>query len=157
MKAIVLWQPWASLMAAGLKRNETRGRPWSFVGDVAICAAALRWRTDVPNYAETALCRMWEHRKLFGDFKGIKELYDSLPFGKVVCVVRKTGCVPTSGDNGDDRSLTPLELDLGDYSPGRFYYPTADLRPLVRPVGVRGGQFVFDLDPGTEAAVRRQL
>src|SRR5690242_8554312 len=59
IKAISLWQPWASLMAIEAKRNETRGKPWKYQGDVAIHAAKLYWRENVPEYAITALTWLW--------------------------------------------------------------------------------------------------
>jgi len=160
VKALVLHQPWASLMAAGLKRNETRSRPWRYDGDFAVCASATRWRTSVPDGAAKALLTLWEHRQLFDGWesaKDVRELYGLLPFGAVVCVVRKVGCFPTESVALAHLRNGSRELNLGDYSPGRWYYPTTDLRKLARPVGVRGRQFVFDLDPGTAGAVRRQL
>ena len=39
MKAISLWQPRASAMAHGLKRNETRGHLTRYLGDLVICSA----------------------------------------------------------------------------------------------------------------------
>ncbi|TRU31740.1 MAG: ASCH domain-containing protein [Microcystis aeruginosa Ma_QC_B_20070730_S2] len=39
MKAISLWQPWASLVANGLKLYETRGWPTKYRGVLAIHAA----------------------------------------------------------------------------------------------------------------------
>ena len=40
MKAISLWQPWASAIALGLKKIETRSRPSRCFGNLAICARA---------------------------------------------------------------------------------------------------------------------
>lgn len=45
MRAITLWQPWASLMAEGIKTIETRGRahPWrSAIGETIAIHAAVR-------------------------------------------------------------------------------------------------------------------
>ena len=39
MKAITLWDPWASAMALELKRNETRGWSTPYRGPLAIHAA----------------------------------------------------------------------------------------------------------------------
>lgn len=39
IKALSIWQPWASLVAAGVKRHETRHRATSYRGPVAIHAA----------------------------------------------------------------------------------------------------------------------
>lgn len=158
LRAISLWQPWASLVAIEAKRNETRPRPWNFDGEVAIHAAKLCWRDAVPEYAVPALTHLWANRARFdGYHANIFDLYLSLPFGKVVCVVDKRGCVATGDDNGDDRSLTRQEIELGDYSPGRFYYPLRNCRRLREPVTCTGAQGIFLLPPEVEAAVRGQL
>lgn len=163
MKAIVLYQPYATLMAIGVKKNETRPRPWAHVGDVAICAAKLKWTTEVPEWAIPALEELWAHRRLVDPLylkmpgKSIQTVYNELPFGKVVCVVEKTGCVSTNDDNGDDRSLTPVELKVGNYEPNRFYYSTKNVRRLTTPVRVIGSQGVFELPATVESLVRRQL
>jgi len=158
MKALSLTQPWASLMAIGAKVNETRGWPCAYDGDIAICSTKEYWRNDVPEYAFKALKILWHHRDDFTGHNGnIKDLYDSLPFGKVVCVVEKYGCVSTDDDNGDDRSLTVEEVGLGDYSPGRFYYPTRNLRRLKEPVPIKGMQGLFNLPPEVEALVLKNL
>lgn len=161
MRALCLTQPWASLMALGLKRNETRSKPLAFNGDIAICATKEIWKQAVPEYAAEALQVMWEHRELFqkayGYASNVRDLYFNLPFGQVVCVVTKTGCVACSDDNGDDRSLTPLELRLGGYSRGRFYYPTNNLRRLESPVKVNGKQGVFFLPEDIELKVIGQI
>lgn len=50
LKAITLWEPWASLMAIGAKKNETRGCWTKHRGDIAIHAlnvavwALLAWK-----------------------------------------------------------------------------------------------------------------
>lgn len=161
MKAISLWQPWASLMAIGVKRNETRPRAFSNHNDLAICAAKLYWRNGVPEYAITALNSLYMNRAKLGTkfeaMNSVKDVYDALPFGAVVCVVTQNGCVATNDDNGDDRSLTPVELQLGDYSPGRFYYPTSNCRPLRVPVAVIGSQGIFTLPPSVELEVIKNL
>lgn len=158
MKALVLHQPWASLMAIGAKINETRSWPIAYRGDLAICAAKAYWRNNVPGYAENALMRLWSFRDKFPGYHGnVKDLYDSLPFGMVTCVVTKTNCLSTNDDNGDDRSLTALELDLGNYSADRFYCPTTNLRKLIELVPVKGRQGLFNLSDSEAESVRCQL
>ena len=145
-------------MALNLKHNETRSRALAYRGDIAICATREKWIKDVPEYAMPALKILWEHRSLVPGYHGnIRDLYLALPFGKCVCVVEKIGCVSTNDDNGDDRSLTPTELELGDYSVNRFYYPTTNLRVLRTPVSVIGKQGLFELPPDIEAAIRTQI
>jgi hypothetical protein len=160
-KSISLWQPWASLVACGAKVNETRPRPWAYKGDVAICSAKPCWKNDVPDYAIPALQWLWKFKDQFpGYYSNVHDLYMSLPFGAVLCVVEKTGCASTNDDNGyEHRSacLTSQELALGDYSADRFYYPTRNCRRLKTPVPVIGRQGFFNLPPDVEAAVRKQL
>jgi len=157
MKALSLHQPWASLMAIGAKVNETRSRAWDYKGDVAIHAAKLFWKNGAPDYAIPALTQLWLHRHKFpGTHRDVEALYKSLPFGAVVCVVEKTGCISTNDDNGEDRSLTALEVKLGDYSANRFYYPTRNLRRLKVPVIVSGSQGVWELPSHIENLVQDQ-
>lgn len=73
------------------------------------------------------------------------------------CVVEKTDCISTNDDNGDDRSLTPMELELGNYDSNRFYYPTKNCRRLKEPVSVSGFQGIFFLPPDVEKAVMAQI
>lgn len=52
MKAITLWQPWASLVACGAKKFETRSWATSYRGEIAIHAAARKCETkDIPAFA----------------------------------------------------------------------------------------------------------
>lgn len=158
MRALSLHQPWASLMAVEAKRNETRGRPLAYVGELAIHAAKFKFGEDVPCYAQAALTWLWSLRDQFPHYgSNVRDLYYALPFGAVVCVVDKTGCVSTDDDNGYDRSLTEQELQLGDYSPGRFYYPTTNCRRLIEPVKCNGRQGLFTLPTDVEALIRAKL
>lgn len=140
MKAVTLWQPWASAMAHGLKQNETRSWPTSHRGDLAICSAKRR-----PTLADCGDPATLERALQF-------------PFGCVVCVVRVVECVPTRmfGPDGG-RRLSPQEFDLGDYSLGRFAWVTQDCRRLARPVPVVGRQGLFELPPEVQRAVRAQI
>lgn len=57
MKAITIWQPWASLIACGAKKYETRGWPTKYRGPIAIHAAAKDPRTlpqEAGNMAKVA-------------------------------------------------------------------------------------------------------
>src|SRR4051812_2579174 len=94
MKAITLWQPWASLIADGRKTIETRPRPWHYLGSIAIHAG---------QRVDRAAC--------------IKFGYDpdTIVRGAVVCVVKHDGCAKFGPD-----FVAPDEY--GDYTPGRYGY-----------------------------------
>jgi hypothetical protein len=139
MKALTLWQPYASAMALALKRNETRPRRWMTLNcDVAICAAMRTLDTD-----GLALARL----------HGIP--VNGMPFGKVLCVVFMQSAQPSHLFG--EAELTPMEYQFGDYSAGRWIYTTGLLRRLTEPVPVIGRQGLFNLPPDVEANVREQL
>ena len=61
MKAITIWQPWASLIACGAKKYETRSWPTKYRGPIAIHAAAKDPRT-LPREVREALGRYAGYR-----------------------------------------------------------------------------------------------
>ncbi len=134
MKAITLWEPWATAMALGRKRNETRSWPTQHRGDLVICAA--KRRMDIPQV------------HLMMNVVQPPPGYE-VPYGHAVCVVRLYACQTTRSV-----AANALEVMLGDYSEGRWAWLTCDLRPLRRPVPVKGMQGIFELSPGEEADVR---
>lgn len=128
MKILSLWQPWATFMAIGHKRNETRSWPTSYRGLLAIHAAkntsALEDADDILSEAGFDM----EGRTTVGGTKW--------PLGKIVAVVRLVDCVRT--EDIRDR-LTKCERAMGDYSDGRFAWVTEDLKKLD-PIPWRGMQ-----------------
>ena len=125
MKAISLWQPWASAMARGDKRNETRSWAISHRGDLLICSAKRR-----PTRDETG-----------------SENFDAamaLPYGFALCVVEVFDCRGVEWVAGRPE-FTQLERELGDYTPGigRYAWLTRNLRTFTRPFPVRGAQGLF--------------
>lgn len=148
MKAISLWQPWASLMAVGAKRNETRSWPTSHRGDLAICAAK-HWDDDCaaclgePEFEEA-----------------LRGKVQKMPFGCVVAVVDLYSCVRSEEVNLKSSVVRPLhkhEHLFGNYGCGRFVWQTRNLRTLLTPVPVKGRQGLFELDAATEKLVRASM
>lgn len=129
MKALSLWQPWASLMAFGAKRYETRSYPTGAFGVLAIHAAKK-------NDADClALCRQEPFRTaLIGG--GIDFIGD-LPFGAVVAVGRLIACHRVE-DMRD--SLSEQELAFGDYRDGRFAWEWELMERLELPIPAIGKQ-----------------
>jgi hypothetical protein len=123
--AITLWQPWASLIAIGVKPYETRSwRPpkWLIGKRIAIHAAARPIRSsDIEDIdfclAITAHCGP-------GWRKG-------LPFGAVICTAILAHCAPTEN--------VPEDL-FGNYAPGRWAWKLDDISPVDPPVLTKGAQ-----------------
>lgn len=166
MKAISLWEPWATLVVTGEKRIETRGWETSHRGLIAIHAAkrsptaAMRMALEEPYL--TALGRHGVHP---GHHRQ-PELAFAL--GAIVGTVELVNCVATHskafGPNRDPllRSaygdeLTPelaeQELAFGDYGEGRFAWVLRRPHRLHRPVPVKGKQRLWTLLPEQEAKV----
>ena len=132
--AISLWQPWASAIAAGLKKFETRSWPTSYRGPLAI-HASRQWngelavihntlRVEFPEYA-AAMPRM------------------ALPFGCIVATCTLANCVKI--DAALYHRLPALEIALGNYASGRYAWELTDVRAIVEPIPWRGGQGFFNV------------
>jgi hypothetical protein len=133
MKAITLTQPWATLVAIGAKRIETRTWSTNYRGPLAIHAAkgfprdAIELALEEPFRSTLARA-------------GVKRL-DDLPRGAVVATARLVECRSTTPDMIDGSwvaGLSDLEDAFGDYSPGRYGWVLADVEPLAEPVPARG-------------------
>jgi hypothetical protein len=118
VKALTLTQPWASLVMAGVKRIETRAGRTSYRGPLVIHAA---------NRSASG--------KPLGAALGIVQLVDVVP------IIGPTDWGNLPADYG---TLTPLERELGDYSPGRYAWLLADPEPFPEPVPCRGSLGLWD-------------
>ncbi len=137
MKAISLWQPWASAIAVGAKTIETRSWPTSYTGPIAIHAAQKRTAELGAIFED--LLQVDEIRFRFEDALDLD--FDCLPFGAIIATATLVKCVPTDSIP----VLTEAEQALGDFSPGRFGWYLADIKRLPRVVPCRGGQRLFNV------------
>lgn len=134
VKAISLWQPWATLMALGIKTIETRSWSTEHRGYLAIHATS-----KFPNEARD-LCSE-------SPFKEILKLYyglfspTMLPCGKVLAVVNLTSVFSTAAVHPD-----PLNRAFGDFGPGRFAWLTDNVIQLPWFVEASGRQGLWDWD-----------
>lgn len=151
MKAISLWQPWASLIAVGAKRYETRGwqPPASLQGkQLAICAAKTKegWQ-----YVGTHV-HPWCLLPGILSARGMTE--DSLPYGAVVAVVTLVESIllpPLESEEPGD-----AERACGDWTDGRWAWSLADVIQLRNPVPIMGRQGVFDVPPDVLERMRAE-
>lgn len=131
--ALSLWQPWATLVALGVKRIETRH--WQpgpdVVGQRLAIHATLR-REDL------ALADVEPFR---GALAGRE-----LPLGALVghVLVDRVGAM-TPELIEQLRRDDPRELAFGHYAVGRYAWHLSDARQLPRPVQWRGHQSLFSV------------
>jgi hypothetical protein len=146
MKALTLHQPYATLVAVGAKRIETRGWRTRYRGPLAIHAA----RSFSPEMR--ALCLREPFRTVLQQ-AGYTDL-DSLPLGAVVATCYLMDCLPTGPDTATPPHDLPLkdsaEWAFGNYAPGRWQWLLEDVRPLQPPQPVRGKQGLWEWSDGAE-------
>ena len=137
MKTISLWQPWASLIACGAKRIETRGWSTKYRGPLAIHAAKRPFTVgDAWAIGPETLGEMEKALNL--------RLPTDLPAGCIVATATLADCVPVSSFAITTR-LSCAEKLFGDYSAGRFGWILTDVTPLRTPLPWRGMQRLFEI------------
>jgi len=149
MKGLSLLQPWASAIAVGSKRIETRSWRTNYRGLVAIHASKRRL---VGEMLYLGSCWNWRGAMRaagWGKMAADQDL--ELPFGAVVAVARLVNVRPTdaftqaeldtrrmpAGETLETYSWT--ERQMGDYAIGRYGWIFDDVRPLSKPFLYSGG------------------
>lgn len=154
MKCLSLWQPWASAIAIGSKRIETRCWSTSYRGPLLIHAAKRCNRGELLELEKQPAWRgaMLPLVALDDHFK------DRLPLGAIVAIADLVDCLPTSQFNisrlewprhpaGTDRmkALDWCEANMGDFGPGRFGWVLSNVRRIDPAIPYRGFQQLFDV------------
>jgi hypothetical protein len=163
VKAVPLWQPWASLVAIGVKRVETRSYPPSRFGVAAGDRIAIyATKTGQPKAVEfdwlsrhtAALEDLAVHLDVQTRPKWVQE---ALPRGAVVCtcVVDRARRV-TPAEAADLSRLKPEEFSYGDYDVAngreRWAWVLRDVELFTPPVpATTRQQGAFDWPPKPEA------
>jgi hypothetical protein len=144
VKALPLWQPWASLVAVEAKRLETRSWPVprGLIGKrIAIHA------TKTPAHLPLVGIEPFARRLLEALEAGtLVEVDEHLPLGFIVATAVIDRCDPITLEfrNALYRR-DPDEGAFGDYTPGRFAWTLRDVECLDPPVPFRGSQGMFDV------------
>ncbi|HEX5591984.1 MAG TPA: ASCH domain-containing protein [Solirubrobacterales bacterium] len=147
MKVLTLTQPWATLVAIGAKRFETRSWSTGFSGTLAIHAGkGLGPVGGVSGLRE--LCASEPFRSVLTE-AGFADPRD-LPRGVIVCTTELVGCTEVCGYAIEPGGLgirgAEYERDFGDFSPGRFAWVLRDVRPLHRKPEARGKLGLWEWD-----------
>ena len=141
MKALSLWQPWASLVAMGEKTIETRIWSTKYRGPLAIHATQKlppRWlgasRNSEPfvqELADVLNCRI-DH---------VDSELRKLPYGKVLCIVNLHAIEETSAVR---EILCKRELIFGNYEDGHFAWSLQLTERLERPIAAKGNRLLWE-------------
>jgi hypothetical protein len=130
MKAISLWQPYASLIGRG-KSIETRHWETNYRGPLAIHAAKTQKAMHLCD-AEPFYSRLFTGELALGD----------MPFGGIVAVCTLENCIRTFRL----QDLPEPERSFGDYTLGRYGWILRNIRILKDPIPMRGQQGFWEVD-----------
>jgi len=160
MKAITLYQPWASLLIQGHKKFETRSWKHSYTGQLAIHAATKKPHDTMRDLNHNIV-------KAIGEKFGIAEapavtvialLNSLLPTGAILGTTYHVGCRPIDAiqemrdapfETGCWDGLNWIdppeeEILFGDWTPGRFAWEQADPKPFSKPIPAKGKQGLWE-------------
>ena len=144
MHALTLHQPWATLIARGIKTIETRSwpPPRNLIGQTISIHAGLRLQPN-PGPEIDAILRQthgtdWRHH---------------LPAGAVVATATISGICQVAGLAADARQVITrcgriVTADpYGDFSTGRWLWFLADISPFPEPITATGRQRLWHWEP----------
>ncbi|WP_414551464.1 ASCH domain-containing protein [Anabaena sp. CCY 0017] len=131
MKALSLWQPWASLIPLGMKTVETRHWKTSYRGDLLICAAKKNTKAQ----------EEWFNSVIFP--LNTRLSYEQFPFGVAVAKVTMVDCLLMTQDLIDSQSK--IEQACGLWEVGRYAWIFNNIRPTSH-FRVMGKQGLFKVN-----------
>ena len=126
MKALSLTQPWASLVAAGQKKIETRSWGTRYRGPLYIHAAKR-----FPAYAKAFALEVYENPSV-------------LPFIPLGAIVARCYLLDVRPAETMLSKITALERKYGDFSPGRFAWILTNIEQL-EPLPYKGQLGLFEI------------
>jgi activating signal cointegrator 1 len=146
MKAISLWQPWASLVVLGEKKIETRSWDTAYRGPLLIHAAKRQNIQELimlccNDIYATALRRCFN---LDDDDIIVNALLEKMPFG---CIIGKVDLVQTETSETIKGSgmLSGQEAVFGNYDDGRYGWELENPVLFEHPAAYKGSQGFFEV------------
>lgn len=140
MKALTLWQPWASLMAKGEKIVETRCWSTKYRGEIAIHSAAKLPAKFLGASAHTEPFRNELADVLLCRREAVDAQVRLLPYGSILCIVRLVDIEPTENVR---EILCQRELIFGNYEDGRYAWFT-EMVEIFKPIPAKGNRMLWN-------------
>lgn len=125
MKVLTLYQPYATALALGLKKYETRSWATSYRGILAIHASVKKLSSKEQELAK--------HYKI-----------TNLEYGKIIIVCELQDCIKMTDDFIKSQSKT--EKDFGIWELGRYAWKLKILKILKKPISARGNQMLWNIN-----------
>lgn len=171
MKALTIWQPWASLLACGAKRYETRSWATKYRGPIAIHAAVKdpckllplgkgAFERFVQQEIDAERCPSWwlmPRGKIIATAELVNVWHIVYHPGPDVDKARHIDIGAesmTTGKHdphfGDYFVPTEREIVLGDWTPGRYAWELANVKMLPEPIPIKGKQGLWNWEEGQQ-------
>ena len=146
MKAITLHQPWASLIASGAKRIETRHwKPaaWMIGKEIAIHAGKHKFGGGLLEDEEF----MAAVTKALG-----ADWFTTMPYGAVVATAVFDRAYFIDDPNAipaflKDRNIPQTEIVFGDFRRGRYMWLLRNVKAVDPPIPATGAQGFWEWQP----------
>ena len=147
MYAITLHQPWATFMAYGLKWCETRSwRPYRDVMPTLQKHGLLIHAASAFNKKMRAICYHPPYREAL---EHLEMTVEDLPTGAIVAMCKVIRVLPTYEVDEisiADFSDSSFEYELGDYSPGRFFWVCREMQRPRQVIKASGFQKLWQFN-----------
>jgi hypothetical protein len=152
MKAVSLWEPWATLIALGIKHFETRSWEVSYRGPLAICTVKA-----VPKDERAAVNEFIRKGPFVDELAaaGITSLAKAEKRGaRVVAICTLDSCRPADIVR---QSIDVRERLAGDYKAGRWAWRLGNVQALDGFYPVAGSQKIWELPKDVELAIFAEI
>lgn len=139
MKALTIWQPYASLLITDIKKYETRKWATKYRGPIAIHASKKPIKQVariVPEEVQRAINAIVQQNK----GKGI-----AFPLGEIVGTADLVECHKIDQTFID--ALSEDEKTMGDFTIGRYAWEFVDKSTEIKAKDVAGGQGLWNWRP----------
>ncbi|MDJ0619328.1 MAG: ASCH domain-containing protein [Calothrix sp. MO_192.B10] len=142
LKAISLWQPWASLIPLGLKHYETRSWKTNYRGKLLICSTL----NNPKHYRE--------YLKIKDELQLPPWDETNFPHGQAIALCDLVDCIQMTAEFIEQQSET--EILCGDWQVGRYAWKLENIQPITEPFAVKGKQGLFNI-PLTNIQAQKEL
>jgi activating signal cointegrator 1 len=155
MKAITILQPYASLIAYGQKKIETRSWSTKYRGPLAIHAGLGKQHIDLCRQ-QLFWANLWPY-EIAAQYSLQERIDKFLPLGAVIAIAELVDCLKVIGKVslkiGDQKQviavlenqvrITGNEYEFGDYSVGRYAWILDNVQQ-IDPVAAKGQQRLWN-------------
>ena len=127
MKAISIKEPFASLIASGVKKIETRSWKTNYRGELFIHASKIPVQTLRDNILKDV----------------IKDM--KLNCGNIICKCNLVDCIYMDEKFIENIKQDPIEYSVGEYKIGRYAWILEDVE-LIVPIPINGKLNIWNFD-----------